>query len=89
MFTKGKSGNSSGRPKGKQNRVTVDLRQRINEIVQNNIETIESDLQALEPKERLMILERLLSYCVPRMKSVDLIPSNDCTFVVTIGNDNE
>jgi len=71
MFKKGESGNKSGRPKGKQNRVTVDLRQRINEIVQNNVETIESDLQALDSKDRLLILEKLISYCVPKMKSVD------------------
>lgn len=60
---------TGGRLPGSQNRLTGDLRAKISQIVENQIDAIESDLSALKPIERLQIFEKLLAYCVPKLQS--------------------
>ena len=50
---KGQTGNPNGRPKGSQNRVTTELKNWINKLIDDNKEQFESDLSVLEPKDRL------------------------------------
>ena len=71
MFKKGISGNPSGRPVGSKTRSTAELRRRLQEIVDNNLDTIQDDLAQLEPKERLQCLERFIRYVLPTMQSME------------------
>ena len=72
MRTKGDGrGRLVGRKKGTPNKVTSSLREWVNALIDSNREQIESDLKELEPKDRLMVLERLLSYVLPKMQNVD------------------
>ena len=57
---------TGGRVAGTPNKVTKKLRCWIFELVQNNIESLESDLNKLEPKERWAIIERLLPYIIKK-----------------------
>ena len=66
---KGQTGNPFGRPAGSPNKITADLRLKINAIVDKQIDSIEQDLQSLEPMQRLQIVEKLLSYCVPKLQA--------------------
>ena len=68
---KGKTGNPHGRPLGTPNKVTMDLRTWIKNIVENNMQQLEKDLQALEPKDRWNIIEKLLNYAVPKIQSIE------------------
>jgi len=63
---------TGGRKPQTPNRTTADLRAKINDIVCKQIDTIEFDLQSLKPLERLQIVEKLISYCVPKMQSLDI-----------------
>lgn len=69
---KGNTNNPAGRKKGTPNKLTADLRQRINEVLENNWHNIEADIKALEPKDRLMFIEKLLKYTVPTLQATSL-----------------
>jgi putative NADPH-quinone reductase len=62
---------TGGRAKGTPNKVTTDLRTWINDVLNNNRATFEADLQRLEPQQRVMIFEKMFSYAVPKMQSVE------------------
>ena len=57
---------TGGRQAGTPNKVTKTVRQRIYDIWQNNIDTLETDLQGLEPRERWQIINGLLPYIVSK-----------------------
>jgi len=63
---KGRTNNPNGRPKGKPNKITSDLRAKINEFLNNQWEVVEEDFKALEPHQRLNFYEKLISYCLPK-----------------------
>lgn len=63
---------TGGRVQGTPNKLTGDLRAKINTIIENQIDSIETDLNSLEPKDRLLILEKLLKYALPTLQSQSL-----------------
>lgn len=63
-MSKGKTNNPNGRPKGKPNKISTDLKAFITEIIEQNRETIKSDLQALEPYQRLVIIDRMMRFVI-------------------------
>jgi hypothetical protein len=62
---------TGGRTKGTSNKVTTDLRTWINELLDNNRQQIITDLKRLEPQQRVMFFEKLLSYSLPKLQSVE------------------
>ena len=74
MATKGKQGGekTGGRQSGTPNKVTSDLRQWVDELIEKNLNKIESDLKKLEPKDRLIILEKLMQYSIPKQQSISV-----------------
>jgi len=69
--------NRNGRPKGSANKLNSDLREKINNFLNDNWENIQGDFDNLEAKEKLMFFEKLLQYSLPRFKNVEMLKSND------------
>ena len=65
---KGQTGNPFGRPKGTPNKVTGSLREWINTLIESNREQLEKDFAALEPRERLMLADKLMAYIIPKKR---------------------
>jgi hypothetical protein len=63
---------TGGRKKGTPNKATSDLRTWINELLDNNRERLETDLGTLEPKDRIIILEKFMQYVIPKQQSVSI-----------------
>lgn len=66
MFKQGESGNPKGRPKGAKGKTSKDLKAMLSKLVSDNIANVQNDLNALDPKERLAMLEKLMAYVVPK-----------------------
>lgn len=57
---------TGGRKSGTPNKVTGTLKEFITDLINQNRSQIERDLNLLQPRERLMILERLMQYIIPK-----------------------
>lgn len=58
-----------GRPKGSKNKASGQIRDRIQTLFDTNFETIQEDLESLEPKDRLKFMTDLLPYLLPKLQS--------------------
>lgn len=70
-MAKGKK--TGGRVKGTPNEVTKELRERVSTFLSDNWSLIESDFKQLEPKDRLIFYERVMSYGLPKLQSVGVL----------------
>jgi len=67
-----------GRTPGSKNKTTAEIRELFKELLERNLETIQSDLEELEPKDRLNILMQLSKFVIPQLRSIDFnIEKND------------
>ena len=63
-------GRLGGRAKGTPNRITASVKGWIFQVIDKNRLQMEKDIEALEPKDRLQVLEKLMQYVIPRQQSV-------------------
>jgi len=83
MFKKGISGNPNGRPTGSPNKATEKIRDKVNALLSDNFETFKNDLMQLEPKERVKSYIDLLTFVLPKMRSIEIETDfQETTFVV-------
>ncbi|GHB45650.1 hypothetical protein [Mongoliitalea lutea] len=60
---------NAGRPKGAKNKVNTQMRDLIQQLFDANFDTIQEDLESLEPKDRLKFMTDLLPYLLPKLQS--------------------
>lgn len=61
-----------GRTKGTPNRDTKELRERITELIDNNFDSIQTDLEALPPEKKLDFLVKLFEYALPKLNRTEI-----------------
>ncbi len=66
----GRGRNNGGRRKGTPNKATAKIKDWVVNVVYKNRRQIEQDLQALDPKDRIQVLEKLMQYVIPKQQSV-------------------
>jgi hypothetical protein len=71
-FQKGTSGNIKGKPKGSVNKATTELRQWITAFINENKDQLQDDWKQLDPKDRIILFERLLKYSLPTLQATSL-----------------
>jgi hypothetical protein len=69
---KGVTNNPNGRPKGSQNKATADLRQWLADFVHGQRDQILQDWQSLEPKDRIIMFEKLMRFVLPTLQATTL-----------------
>ena len=74
-WQKGQSGNPSGRPEGSKNKSTQIIRESIQLIVENNIDSIQDSLDLMNPKEKMRFLIDLMKLVLPTLRPEDQIYS--------------
>ena len=69
---RGRTNNPNGRPKGAPNKITTDLREFIGLLLNNNLEQLRADFEQLDGKDRLIMMEKLLSYVLPKLSNITM-----------------
>ncbi len=69
---KGTTNNPNGRPAGTANKITAILKEKIEFLIENNIDKFQKDLEALEPKDRLNLIVKLFDFVLPKQKELKL-----------------
>lgn len=65
---KGNTNNPNGRPKGTQNKVTNDIKQKIVQLFEDySITQMQDDLKSLDSIERLKVMTGLVNFIIPRI----------------------
>jgi hypothetical protein len=60
-----------GRTKGTPNKATAELRERFTSLLESNFDTIQSDLNTLEPKDRIKTLLEISKFVIPTLTAVE------------------
>lgn len=68
---------TGGRQKGTPNKVTASVKSWLSCLIDKNRKQIERDLKAVEPMERLQMLEKLMQYVVPKQQAIKAAVSFD------------
>ena len=70
---------TGGRTAGTPNKVTSDLKSRIAALIDERFDTISSDLELLEPKDRVTAYLKFLEYVLPKQREqkIDLSTLSD------------
>jgi len=68
----GRTNNPNGRPKGSQNKVNKDLRDKIKLFIDDNWDSLQNDLETLSPKERIDAYLKLLEYSLPKLNRTNI-----------------
>lgn len=66
-FEKGKT-KTGGRVAGTPNKATTDIRTKIAALIDNHFDTIQGDLEDLEPKDRVTAYLKFLEYVLPKKR---------------------
>ena len=69
MFQKGKE-KTGGRKPGSTNLLTKDLRGRVLDIVESNLEGLEDTLKQMEPRDKIAVLLKLMEFVLPKGKEI-------------------
>jgi hypothetical protein len=74
-FTKGNK--LGGRKKGSKNKTTSEIREQFKLLLDANLDRIQSDLDQLEPKDRIKAFMDLARFVVPTLKSTEITTDRD------------
>ncbi|GAB3931856.1 hypothetical protein [Larkinella terrae] len=77
-FEKGRE-KTGGRQPGSSNRTSTDLKSKIATLIDNQFDTIQADLESLEPKDRVMAYLKFIEYVLPKQREqkIDLSTLTD------------
>lgn len=68
---------TGGRKRGTPNKTTSDLKEWITRLINDNVEQVTKDFKTLSPRDRILVLERLLPYVLPKQQAIAGIIQSD------------
>ena len=69
-LSKGMTNNPAGRPQGSKNKVGLELREKITEFLEGKFDEVAESWETLEPKDKIVLYEKLLTYALPKLQTV-------------------
>lgn len=83
-FTSDNQPKNRGRKKGSQDKATKAVKEAFCNLLYNNIDTLQDDLKALEPKDRLRFIIDLSKFIIPTLRASDVSVTNDAETTILI-----
>jgi len=83
-YKKGHSGNPEGRPKGKKNKTTREIKEAFQLLIESNIHNFENWLNSIadeNPVKAMEIIIKLTEYIVPKLNRTELYNEKDIEIV--------
>ena len=80
---------TGGRTKGTVNKTTAELREKFSLLLDNNFDKLQSDIDLLEPKDRIKTILELAKFVVPTLRAIELSTENENGInpvVINLGN---
>jgi len=68
---------TGGRKKGTPNKTTQEIRDKFSLLLSNNIDTLQNDINQLEPKDRIKTLIDISKFVIPTLKATELKMNNE------------
>jgi hypothetical protein len=68
----GHTNNPNGRPKGRSNKATTEMRGFLNRFIKRNRKKLQEDWDQLTAYQRVQMLEKLLAFTTPKMNSFEV-----------------
>jgi len=68
--------NRNGRPTGTLNKTTTEIKEMFKNLLENNIDRLQSDFDALQPNERIKYFLDLASFVIPKQKAIEVKDDN-------------
>ena len=87
-FTKGNSGNPLGRPKGSLNSSTNEFRELLSHSIDSN-KIMEMLNKIEEPTDYINAVSKLLPYCLPKVKPIDVEMNKTKPLVINLHLDKD
>ena len=78
QFEKGRE-KTGGRKPGSVNKASTDIKSKIADLIDNQFDTIQADLETLEPKDRVNAYLKFMEYVLPKQREqkIDLSTLTD------------
>lgn len=67
QFQPGQVANPNGRPKGSLNKLNSQMREIMYEFFEGNLDTMQADFEAMEPKDRMAFRAKMFQFYMPTM----------------------
>ncbi len=82
---KGNTNNPAGRPAGRPNLLTREMRLILKNIIANELEKIPDTLEKMELEKRLDVVLKLLPYVLPKVDNVNMTNDEPIEYNFSIG----
>lgn len=78
---------TGGRDKGTLNKTTAELREKFTLLIESNFDKLQTDIDLLEPKDRIKTILELTKFVIPTLKATDLtVESEQFVNMINLGN---
>lgn len=78
---------TGGRDKGTLNKTTAEIREKFTLLIECNFNKLQTDIDLLEPKDRIKTILELAKFVLPTLKATDLtLESEQFVNMINLGN---
>ena len=75
---------TGGRQKGTPNKITSEIREKLNDYVYTEIDTLINNIDKIPIEKRLDLLTKILPYSIPKMSNIEVTSDNDINLDIEV-----